>query len=107
MHEEDDVYILWWPPRLRMAWTKQRCRPDVHLRRRTLDLLYCLTPPAPPPLSFPSLVALSMVIELEASKIDNTNRHGSKEKPRAPLASYLYFCIHRSNSTPLTVDRAT
>jgi hypothetical protein len=74
-----------------MAWTKQRCRPDVHLRRGTLDLLYCLTPPPPPP-SFPSLLALAMVIMLEASTIDNTNRHGSEQREAAPLLplGYLY-----------------
>jgi hypothetical protein len=43
-----------------------------------LDLLYCLTPPPPP--SFPSLLALAMVIKLEASTIDNTNRHGSEQR---------------------------
>jgi hypothetical protein len=52
-------HILSWPPSLWMAWTKQWCRSGVHLRRGTLDLLYCLTPPL---LSLPTTVVLTMVI---------------------------------------------
>jgi hypothetical protein len=69
-----------------------------------LDLLYCLTPAPAPPLSFPSLLALAMVIDLEASTSDNTNRHGSKKKPHRCfcLAIYIdicHFCVYRSNPT--------
>jgi hypothetical protein len=51
--------VLCWPPSLCMAWTKRRWRSGVHLRRGTLDRLYCLA--APSTLSRPA-IALSTVI---------------------------------------------
>lgn len=51
-----------------MAWTKQWCRSGVHLRRGTLDLLYCLTPPLlslPLSLSLLPTTVLAMVIVSE------------------------------------------
>jgi hypothetical protein len=59
------MHILSCPPSLWMAWTKQWCRSGVHLRRGTLDLLYCLTPPL---FSRPTTV-LTMVIYLSPSSL--------------------------------------
>jgi hypothetical protein len=70
IESKDDRYkgvenaVLCWPPSLCMASTKRRWRSGVHLRRGTLDRLYCLT--APSTLSLPA-IALSIVVPREWS----------------------------------------
>lgn len=75
------AHILSWPPSLWMAWTKQWCRSGVHLRRGTLDLLYCLTPPL---LSLPTTVVLTIVI----SQSQHQASYNTKNLPAA--GSYIF-----------------
>lgn len=64
--EEEEIFVWWlkwmrdgndsvlsWPPSLWMALTKRWWRSGVHLRRGSLDLVYCLTAPFLP--QFPIL----------------------------------------------------
>jgi hypothetical protein len=67
MHICTRTGILRWPPRVRMAWTKQRCRAGVHRKRGTLVLLFCLTPPQFPS---PSPTVLPMVIDLASLQLN-------------------------------------
>lgn len=94
-HCVEAAHILSGPPSLWMAWTKQWCRSGVHLRRGTLDLLYCLTPPL---LSLPTTVVLTM-----ASSQSQLQEH-------EPAGSYIFghfTCTFRHMSDHASISQAS